>query len=135
MVHRPGEIQFFRGRIKPLRLAVHATEAELRAWESNLNPPLVFNSVNSLQALIDEDPTRARQTVTQLANRLYHLCQNGVARIQQRVDSNELRIVVVLPDSYPRPSTAGITCATDELIEPRSELVRKFMKTWLETVG
>jgi sensor histidine kinase YesM len=52
-------------------------EAELRALKSQVNPHFIFNSLNSLRALIDEDPARARMAVTQLANLLRYSLQSG----------------------------------------------------------
>ena len=52
-------------------------EAELRALKSQVNPHFIFNSLNSLRGLIDEDPDRARQAVTQLANLLRYSLQSG----------------------------------------------------------
>jgi len=52
-------------------------EAELRALKSQVNPHFIFNSLNSLRSLIDEDPRRARLAVTQLANLLRYSLQSG----------------------------------------------------------
>ncbi len=49
-------------------------EAELRGLKSQLNPHFLFNSLNSLRALVVEDPVRAQEAITQLAGILrYHL--------------------------------------------------------------
>lgn len=66
-----------RSEIERLRLASTVKEAELRALKSQVNPHFIFNSLNSLRALIDEDPARARQSVTQLANLLRYSLQSG----------------------------------------------------------
>jgi LytS/YehU family sensor histidine kinase len=56
-----------------------------------VNPHFIFNSLNSLRALIDEDPARARQSVTQLANLLRYSLQSGQ---QETVPfEDELRVV------------------------------------------
>lgn len=49
------------------RLAAALSEAELRALRAQVNPHFLFNSLNSLRSLINEDPARAREAVTQLA--------------------------------------------------------------------
>ncbi len=69
--------RFNRLQIEQLSLATHVKEAELRALKSQVNPHFIFNSLNSLRALIDEDPLRARQAVTQLANLLRYSLQSG----------------------------------------------------------
>lgn len=45
-------------------------EAELRALRAQLNPHFLFNALNSVRALVESDPTRAREAVTLLANLL-----------------------------------------------------------------
>jgi signal transduction histidine kinase len=66
-----------RSEIERFRLMSAVKEAELRALKSQVNPHFIFNSLNSLRALIDEDPPRARKAVTQLANLLRYSLQSG----------------------------------------------------------
>lgn len=83
--------RFNRLQIEQLRLAAHVKEAELRALKSQINPHFIFNSLNSLRALIDEEPARARQAVTQLANLLRYSLQSG--QLETVPFEEELRIV------------------------------------------
>ena len=69
--------RFNRSEIERLRLAAVVKEAELRALKSQVNPHFIFNSLNSVRALIDENPQRARSAVTQLANMLRYSLQSG----------------------------------------------------------
>ncbi len=69
--------RFNRSEIERLRLAAVVKDAELRALKSQVNPHFIFNSLNSVRALIDEDPERARSAVTQLANMLRYSLQSG----------------------------------------------------------
>jgi len=80
-----------RLQIEQLSLATHVKEAELRALKSQVNPHFIFNSLNSLRALIDEDPSRARQAVTQLANLLRYSLQSG--QLETVPFEDELRVV------------------------------------------
>ncbi len=66
-----------RSEIERFRLMTSVKEAELRALKSQVNPHFIFNSLNSLRALIEEDPARARKAVTQLANLLRYSLQSG----------------------------------------------------------
>ncbi|MBI2496786.1 MAG: histidine kinase [Opitutae bacterium] len=66
-----------RLQVEQLRLAASVKEAELRALKSQVNPHFLFNSLNSLRALIDEDAPRAREAVTRLANMLRYSLQSG----------------------------------------------------------
>jgi LytS/YehU family sensor histidine kinase len=69
--------QLNRLQVEQLRLAASVKEAELRALKSQVNPHFLFNSLNSLRALIDEDAPRAREAVTRLANMLRYSLQSG----------------------------------------------------------
>ncbi len=66
-----------RLQVEQLSLAASVKEAELRALKWQLNPHFLFNSLNSLRALIDEDAPRARESVTRLANMLRYSLQSG----------------------------------------------------------
>src|SRR5271165_467733 len=66
-----------RSELERFRLMTSVKEAELRALKSQVNPHFIFNSLNSLRALIEEDPARARKAVTQLANLLRYSLQSG----------------------------------------------------------
>jgi signal transduction histidine kinase len=66
-----------RSEIERFQLMTSVKEAELRALKSQVNPHFIFNSLNSLRALVDEDPVRARKAVTQLANLLRYSLQSG----------------------------------------------------------
>ncbi|HRI82907.1 MAG TPA: histidine kinase [Opitutaceae bacterium] len=83
--------RFNRLDIERLRLTATVKEAELRALKSQVNPHFIFNALNSLRALIDEDPARARQAVTQLANLLRYSLQSG--QLETVPFEDELRIV------------------------------------------
>jgi sensor histidine kinase YesM len=69
--------RFNRSEIERFKLMTSVKEAELRALKSQVNPHFIFNSLNSLRALIEEDPGRARKAVTQLANLLRYSLQSG----------------------------------------------------------
>jgi hypothetical protein len=66
-----------RSEIERFQLMTSVKEAELRALKSQVNPHFIFNSLNSLRALIDENPARARTAVTQLANLLRYSLKSG----------------------------------------------------------
>ena len=83
--------RFNRSEIERLRLATTVKESELRALKSQVNPHFIFNSLNSLRALIDEDPARARQSVTQLSNLLRYSLQSG--QFETVPFEDELRVV------------------------------------------
>ena len=43
-------------------------ELELKTIKSHINPHFIFNSLNSIRALVDENPNRARRAITELSN-------------------------------------------------------------------
>lgn len=51
-----------------LQLEALVRELELKTIKAHINPHFIFNALNSIRALIDENPTRARTAVTQLSN-------------------------------------------------------------------
>lgn len=83
--------RFNRLEIERLRLNAVVKDAELRALKSQVNPHFIFNSLNSLRALIDENPGRAREAVTQLANLLRYSLQSG--QLETVTLEDELRVV------------------------------------------
>ncbi|MBD79772.1 MAG: histidine kinase [Crocinitomicaceae bacterium] len=54
--------------IKNLRWEATKNETELNKLKSQLNPHFMFNSMNTIRALIDENPKKAKLAVTQLSN-------------------------------------------------------------------
>lgn len=83
--------RYNRLQIEQFKLSSLVKEAELRALKSQVNPHFIFNSLNSLRALIDENPARAREAVTQLANLLRYSLQS--AQSETVAFEDELRVV------------------------------------------
>ena len=54
--------------IKNLKWQAAKNEIELNKLKSQLNPHFIFNSMNSIRALINENPTLAKEAITQLSN-------------------------------------------------------------------
>ena len=61
------QVNFQKLQVNELRLQVALREAEYRALSAQVNPHFLFNSLNTVRALIDESPEKAREAVTQLA--------------------------------------------------------------------
>ena len=53
--------------ISSLKIKATLKEAELNKLKSQLNPHFMFNALNSIRALIDEDPKKAKQAVTKIS--------------------------------------------------------------------
>lgn len=61
-----------QSREQRTRLQLALREAELRALEGQINPHFLFNCLNSIRALVTEDPARAQDMITRLANIFRH---------------------------------------------------------------
>jgi two-component system, LytTR family, sensor kinase len=57
-----------KDQIDRLRLESNIKELELKTIKSHINPHFIFNSLNSIRALVDENPERARRAITELSN-------------------------------------------------------------------
>ncbi|HEY2720620.1 MAG TPA: histidine kinase [Chitinophagaceae bacterium] len=55
-------------QLDTLQLESLVKELELKTIKAHINPHFIFNSLNSIRALIDENPSRARTAVTELSN-------------------------------------------------------------------
>lgn len=51
-----------------LKLQTTVKELELKTIKAHINPHFIFNSLNSIRALVDENPERARRAITELSN-------------------------------------------------------------------
>ncbi len=56
--------------IQQLKMKATLKEAELNKLKSQLNPHFMFNALNSIRALIGEDPKKAKDAVTKLSSLL-----------------------------------------------------------------
>lgn len=57
-----------KDELDKLNLEKTVKELELNTIKSHINPHFIFNSLNSIRALVDENPQRARSAITELAN-------------------------------------------------------------------
>ena len=57
-----------RQQMETLQLAALVKALELKTIKSHINPHFIFNSLNSIRALVDENPKRARRAITELSN-------------------------------------------------------------------
>jgi two-component system, LytTR family, sensor kinase len=55
-------------QIESLRAESLIRELQLQTIKSHINPHFIFNSLNSIRALVDENPSRARTAITELSN-------------------------------------------------------------------
>ena len=55
-------------QLDTLKLEALVKELELKTIKAHINPHFIFNSLNGIRALVDEDPERARNAITELSN-------------------------------------------------------------------
>lgn len=55
-------------QLDALKMESLIKELELKTIKAHINPHFIFNSLNSIRALVDENPQRARKAVTELSN-------------------------------------------------------------------
>ena len=65
-------IHYFEGyskaQIERFQWEAAVKDFELKTLKSQLNPHFMFNALNSIRALVEENPERAKETITQLSN-------------------------------------------------------------------
>ena len=79
-------------RERALKSEALAQKAQLEALRYQLNPHFLFNSLNSLRALIEDDPRRARRMVTELSEFMRHsLVRKGdeLAPLREEIETIE----------------------------------------------
>jgi len=57
-----------KSEIQKVKLESLVKELELKTIKSHINPHFIFNALNSIRALVDENPNRARTAITELSN-------------------------------------------------------------------
>lgn len=61
-----------QGEIAKWQAEAAARALELQVLRAQINPHFLFNALNNLRALVNEDPARAREMLTRLSNTLRH---------------------------------------------------------------
>lgn len=59
---------YFDQYSKSLKYEASMIEIELNNLKSQLNPHFIFNALNSIRALVDENPIKSKQAINQLSN-------------------------------------------------------------------
>jgi two-component system, LytTR family, sensor kinase len=84
-------IEYNRGLvIERLELESHMKDLEIKTIKANLQPHFIFNSLNSIRALIDENPLLAREAITKISR----ILRQSISQ-QEATDTlaNELQLV------------------------------------------
>ncbi|MBS1946688.1 MAG: histidine kinase [Bacteroidetes bacterium] len=78
-------------QLDTLKLESLVKALELKTIKSHINPHFIFNALNSIRALIDENPSRARTAITELSNILRSSMQ--AEKLETVTFEKELNIV------------------------------------------
>jgi hypothetical protein len=79
-------------RENALQSSALANRAQLEMLRYQLNPHFLFNALNSIRALVDEDATRAKRMITQLSEFLrYSLLHESTKKIPLRDELEAVR--------------------------------------------
>jgi len=78
-------------KLDKVRLESLVKELELKTIKSHINPHFIFNALNSIRALVDENPERARTAITELSNILRSSMQSE--KLETAPLERELNIV------------------------------------------
>jgi sensor histidine kinase YesM len=77
-------IYFIRSRreeIRNLRLEAANRENQLNTLRAQMNPHFMFNALNGIRALVDEDPEQAKKAITQLSA----ILRNAMASVKRNL--------------------------------------------------
>lgn len=70
-----------KAEIENLKWEASINEIELNKLKSQLNPHFMFNAMNSIRALVDENPVKSKEAITQLSNILRNTLQMGKNKV------------------------------------------------------
>jgi len=80
-----------RAEIESLIFEAAVKDFELKTLKAQLNPHFMFNAMNSIRALIEEDPQNARDAITKLSNLMRYTLK--IERSETVLLSEELRTI------------------------------------------
>jgi two-component system, LytTR family, sensor kinase len=79
-----------RAHEKDVTLELLRREAELRDLESKVNPHFLFNCLNSIRALVAEDPAKAQEMITRFAAILRYNLNRDMSRLVSLAEEVEV---------------------------------------------
>ncbi len=82
---------YFENYSTTLKFEATINEIKLNKLKSQLNPHFIFNALNSIRALVDEDPKKSKIAITQLSN----ILRNSLMMDERRlIKFNEEMLIV-----------------------------------------
>lgn len=80
-------------QIQQLRMESDLKDLEIKSIKANLQPHFMFNALNSIRALVDENPQLAREAITRMSNILR-------SNIAQKKELDTLQQEIALVEDY-----------------------------------
>ncbi|WP_394748937.1 sensor histidine kinase [Spongiimicrobium salis] len=68
--------KYFESQLHIVQIQKKQQESELKLLQAQLNPHFLFNNLNTLDALIDHSPTKAKQYITNLSSLYRYLIES-----------------------------------------------------------
>lgn len=110
-----------RERERARRAELGETQARLAALRQQLHPHFLFNALNAIRALVDEDPVKARAMITGVAELLRHALQaastvalgeelaivRAYLEVEQVRFEDQLVVTVEVPEALQAASVPG----------------------------
>ena len=82
---------YFENYSRALRHEAAVNEIELNNLKSQLNPHFIFNALNSIRALVDENPRKSKKAITQLSN----ILRNSLASDKKKLTKFQDELLTV----------------------------------------
>lgn len=82
---------YFESYSKSLKYEAAIHEIELNNLKSQLNPHFMFNALNSIRAMVDDEPDKSKVAITQLSN----ILRNSLATDKKKLTSFEQELSMV----------------------------------------
>ena len=79
-----------RARERDMTLELLRRETELRSLEAKINPHFLFNCLNSIRALVTEDPAKAQDMITRFAAILRYNLNRDLSRLAPLAEELEV---------------------------------------------
>jgi len=115
--------KFYEGQNEYLKIQKQQKENELKLLRSQLDPHFLFNNLNTLDALIDSDPEKAKEYINRLSLIYRYLIQTKDAEVMELIDE------LSLAENYIFLIQTRFGADYDFSINKKSLLLDKFVPT------
>ena len=83
---------YFEKNTQSLKYEVAMNEMKLNQLKAQLNPHFIFNALNSIRALVDEEPSRSKRAINHLSNILRNslvLDKKRLTSLREEIDTTK----------------------------------------------